>query len=225
MRLAYRRIRSLVTFLARLLAHVEIEGLEHVPASGPFLLVVNHISRLDPPILMMAMPHQIYVLAASEYRRVPILKQLMEASGAIWVRRGELDLAALRAALAVLKRGDVLGMAPEGTRSRTRALQPARPGAAYIALRSGVPVVPAAITGTEKMLEDFLHLRRMRIRVVIGEPFRLPVNEHPRSEALQAATEQIMRAIAVLLPPAYQGVYALDRPVAPAMAEALRSEQ
>jgi len=220
---AYRRIRALVAFLARLIAHVEIEGLDHVPASGPFLLIVNHISRLDPPILMLAIPRQVYVLAASEYRRVPILKQLMEASGAIWVRRGELDLAALRAALAVLKRGDVLGIAPEGTRSRTRALRPARPGAAYIALRSGVPVLPVAVTGTEKMLEDFLHLRRMRIRVVIGAPFQLPVNEHPRSEALAAATEQMMRAIATLLPPAYQGVYRLaEAPVSDALSVALK---
>lgn len=207
MQTAYRRIRNLVRWLARLIAHVEIVGAEHIPASGPYLLVTNHISRLDPPILMLAMPHQIYVLAASEYRRVPILKQLMEASGAIWVRRGELDLAALRAALQVLERGDVLGLAPEGTRSRTRALQRAKPGAAYIALRSGVPILPVALTGTEKMLEDFLRLRRMRIRVVIGEPFHLPNNGRARGNALEESTEIIMRQIAKLLPPEYQGVY------------------
>lgn len=207
MQMAYRRIRNLVRWLARWIAHVEIVGAEHIPASGPYLLVTNHISRLDPPILMLAMPHQIYVLAASEYRRVPLLKQLMEAAGAIWVRRGELDLAALRAALQVLARGDVLGLAPEGTRSRTRALQRAKPGAAYIALRSGVPILPVALTGTEKMLEDFLHLRRMRIRVVIGEPFDLPNNGRARGNALEESTEIIMRQIAKLLPPEYQGVY------------------
>lgn len=207
MQTAYRRIRNLVSWLARLIAHVEIVGAEHIPASGPYLLVTNHISRLDPPILMLAMPHQIYVLAASEYRRVPLLKQLMEAAGAIWVRRGELDLAALRAALQVLERGDVLGLAPEGTRARTRALQRAKPGAAYIALRSGVPILPVALTGTEKMLEDFLHLRRMRIRVVIGEPFDLPHNGRARGNALEESTEIIMRQIAKLLPPEYQGVY------------------
>ncbi len=210
MRSAYRRIRTLVGFLARLMAHVEIVGAEHIPAAGPFILVTNHISRLDPPILMLAMPHPIYVLAASEYRRVPLLRQLMEATGAIWVRRGELDLAALRAALQVLERGDVLGLAPEGTRSRTRALQRAKPGAAYIALRAGVPILPVALTGTEKMLEDFLHLRRMRIRVVIGEPFQLPVNGRPRGEVLESTTDLIMRRIAALLPPEYQGVYKTD---------------
>lgn len=205
---AYRRLRAIITFLARLIAHVEIEGAEHIPASGPFLLVTNHLSRLDPPILMMAMPHQIYVLAASEYRRVPILKQLMEAAGAIWVRRGELDLAALRAALEVLARGDVLGLAPEGTRSRVRALQRAKPGAAYVALRSGVPILPVALYGTERMVEDFLHLRRMRIHVVIGEPFQLPNNGRARGAALEESTDIIMRHIAALLPPAYRGVYA-----------------
>lgn len=217
MQTAYRRIRKLVSWLARLIAHVEIVGAEHIPAAGPYLLVTNHISRLDPPILMLTMPHQIYVLAASEYRRVPILKQLMEASGAIWVRRGELDLAALRAALQVLERGDVLGLAPEGTRSRTRALQRAKPGAAYIALRAGVPILPVALTGTEKMVEDFLHLRRMRIRVVIGKPFHLPNNVRARGNALEESTELIMRHIADLLPPEYQGVYRHeDRPVASA---------
>lgn len=214
MQTAYRRIRNLVRWLARWIAHVEIVGAEHIPTFGPYLLVTNHISRLDPPILMLAMPHQIYVLAASEYRRVPLLRQLMEAAGAIWVRRGELDLAALRAALQVLERGDVLGLAPEGTRSRTRALQRAKPGAAYIALRAGVPILPVALTGTEKMLEDFLHLRRMRIRVVIGEPFHLPNNGRARGQTLEQSTDIIMRHIADLLPPEYQGVYRNGGPTA-----------
>ena len=200
----YWAIRAIVTLLARLLTQLEVEGLENVPASGPFILITNHLSYLDPPIFMVAFPFRVTMLAASKYRRHPF-GLLIRLVNPIWVRRGEADRQAIRQCLRVLAGGNILGMAPEGTRSRSGGLQRGKPGAAYLALKAGVPLLPAVVTGTEKALQAWLHLRRPRIRVVIGKPFRLEARGAERQ--LDALTDEMMARLAELLPPAYRGVY------------------
>jgi len=148
-------------------------------------------------------------MAAIEHRSNPLFAPILAASGAIWVRRGEVDRHALRESLAVLKRGEVLGLAPEGTRAgESHALQEGKAGAAYVATRADVTIVPAGIAGTEKIKTSLLRLRRPRVRVAIGEPFHLPESGHVRSEELHAYTHIIMQHIAELLPEQYRGVYA-----------------
>ncbi|HOT91391.1 MAG TPA: lysophospholipid acyltransferase family protein [Anaerolineae bacterium] len=204
----YWQIRVIIGRLFRILTHLEVVGVEHIPMQGGCLLVTNHISRLDTPALLVASPRRVYPLAADKYKNFPIFNQLLNISEAIWINRTEFDREALLKAMAVLQRGDMLGIAPEGTRSRDGQLHKAKPGVAFLAARTGVDIVPVGITGTATMLQDFARLRRMRIRVTFGAPFRLPKYGKLSADELDAATELIMAHIAALLPPSYRGVYA-----------------
>jgi len=205
--LCYWILRAFIRLAFRLLSHWEVEGIENIPPHGPFITVSNHLHWLDPPAQMAALPVRINVLAAMKHRR-GLFGLPLRLVGAIFVRRGEIDRAALRRCLEVLRRGEVLGIAPEGTRSPTRALQRGRHGAAYLATRTGVPLVPIAVTGVERALDDLRHFRRPHIRVVIGEPFTLVDKpQRVRGAQLEEYTTEIMLRIARLLPPAYRGVY------------------
>ncbi|MGD2176690.1 MAG: lysophospholipid acyltransferase family protein [Anaerolineae bacterium] len=205
----YRILRVLAFFIARLSSRLELVGLENLPDKPPYLLVTNHLSAFDSPLILFVLPHKIRPLVASKHRSNPLYAPILEAGGTVWVRRGEVDRQALREALAVLTRGEVLGVAPEGTRAReSHALQEGKAGAAYLATRADVAIVPVGIAGTEKIARNLLRLRRTRVRMVFGKPFRLPESGHVRTQKLQEYTELIMYRIAELLPEAYRGVYA-----------------
>lgn len=203
----YWFIRKVIGFLFRLLSRITVEGFENIPAKGPFVLVTNHVSRLDSPLLLVISPIRLYALVADKYRKSLVFYWILKAAGAIWIRRSEFDRQALMAAMDVLKSENVLALAPEGTRSPTGGLQKGKPGAAFLAARSGVPLVPVGITGTETMLKDFLRLRRMDIKVRFGESFYLPKEGRLTSQELEVATDLIMQRIAELLPIEYRGVY------------------
>ncbi len=204
--------RPIVRFLLWLIARIEIVGQENMPASGPYILVTNHVSAWDTPVLLLVCRHKIWALAGERHQRNLFFALVLGLGGSIWVQRGEVDREALRKAMAVLQRGEVLGMAPEGTRARgVYALQPGKTGAAYLATRTDVSIVPVGVTGTELIKEEIKRLRRARVRVVVGEPFRLPESGRVRGARLDEYTEIIMRRIAALLPKEYRGVYG-DRP-------------
>jgi 1-acyl-sn-glycerol-3-phosphate acyltransferase len=205
---AYWKMHRVISALFRLLARIEVSGAENIPGEGGCLLVTNHISRLDTPALLVSAARRIYPLAADKYKTFPVFNWLLNISEAIWINRAEFDREALLSAINVLKRGDVLGIAPEGTRSPSGMLQKAKSGVAFLAARTGVPVVPVGITGTNTMLQDFLHLRRMDIRVAFGQAFYLPKYGKLTAEELAATTDLIMGRLAALLPPTHRGVYA-----------------
>ncbi len=211
----YRILRVIAIIVTKLTTRLELIGVENIPPDPPYLLATNHLSALDIPLLASIFPHAVRALAAIEHRSNPLYAPILAASGAIWVRRGEVDRQALREALTVLERGEVLGIAPEGTRSDTsHALQEGKAGAAYVATRADVPIVPVGIAGTEKIKSNLLscpscfRLRRPKVRVAIGEPFRLPESDRVRGQKLQEYTDLIMYSIASLLPERYRGVYA-----------------
>jgi 1-acyl-sn-glycerol-3-phosphate acyltransferase len=209
----YRIIRGVIGFLFRTLTRLEVKGLDLVPDHGPYLLVVNHLHWLDSPLLMVAMPHPVRVFAGEKWGKHWFIGPMMRLVNAIFVNRGEVDRRALREALATAQAGGVLGMAPEGTRSKTGGLQRGRSGAAYLAYHSGARLLPAVCTGQEHAVSSALHLRRARVRVVFGQPFDPPpVSGKVTSAHLDSFTEEIMRRLAVLLPQEYRGVYA-DVPV------------
>ena len=196
------------SLIYRLLARIEIVGAENVPQEGPYIVISNHISSFDPPLLLIALPARMTVLAANKYRSHPIFGPFLSSMGAIYVRRGEVDRQALRACLDVLRGGGIMGMAPEGTRSPTGGLQEGRTGVAYLASRTGVPILPVAITGTEKMLASLKRFHRGQMKAVIGKTFTLPVTERKaRGKQLKEFTELIMRRLADMLPEEYRGVY------------------
>ena len=205
----YRVIRGVIHFLLQLLARLEVEGLEHIPVQGPYLLVTNHLHWLDAPVVMAVYPHRARVFAAEKWESNWILGPLFRSLDAIFVRRGEVDRKALRQALAVLEGGGVLGLAPEGTRSKTGAMQRGRSGAAYMAYRTRVKVVPVVAWGQKKVFPSLWRLRRARVRVVFAPPFEPPPVEGKASAAqVHAFAEEIMFRLAALLPAEYRGVYA-----------------
>lgn len=205
----YRIARAIVRVLLNLITRREHVGLENIPAEPPYIMVTNHLSVFDSPLLLAVCPHTIRAFAASKHKRNPLYAPLLAMMGSVWVRRGEVDRRALKGALGVLERGEVLGMAPEGTRARgVYALQKGKTGPAYIATRADVRIVPVGITGTEKIKHNLPRLRRTDVRVVIGQPFRLPESGHVERQKLRQYTDLIMHRIAELLPEEYRGVYA-----------------
>ena len=205
----YRLARGVIGFLFRVLSRLEIEGLEHLPDRGPYLIVANHLHWLDAPLLMTILPFRTSVFAGEKWGKHWLVGPLMRSVHAIFVNRGEVDRKALRQALNVLKSGGVLGLAPEGTRSKTGGLQRGRSGAAFLAYHSGVRLVPVACTGQQRIFSSLKRLRRARVQVVFGPPFEpTPVSGKVTNAHLQEFTEEIMHHLVALLPPEYHGVYA-----------------
>jgi 1-acyl-sn-glycerol-3-phosphate acyltransferase len=205
-----------------LFTHRQVEGLEFLPARGPYILAANHLNFFDLPFLygLLGGPH-VAGWAAEKYQRHPLFGPIVRLGGGTFIRRGEVDRSALAWAQDWLARGNVFGMAPEGTRSRTGTLARGKTGAAYLAHLAQVPIVPVGLSGTENLTHSLLRLRRPHLTLRVGAPFRLPpLDEQTRPRALRTQTDEIMCRIAALLPPAYRGVYAdhprllelLDRP-------------
>jgi len=204
----YDLIRWIINVLMHIGARVHIEGAENAPANGPLLVVVNHLSRMDPPLIMISVQRRMRVFAARKYHSNPFFFLLFSVVGVIWVRQNEADREALRMAVDHLHAGGVLGMAPEGTRSQeTHGMIRARDGGAFVATRSGVTILPVAVWGTEKMIPALLRLRRANIFARVGQPFQLKASARARGPDLEAATDEIMRSISVMLPPEYRGEY------------------
>lgn len=207
------QLRSIFRFLFRLLTRIEVVGLEKVPLSGGCILATNHLSRLDPPLLFMLIErNDLTALVADKYKKYPFIPWLVNTLKGIWIHREDADFRALKDARRYLQQGGLLGIAPEGTRSRTKGLLPGKPGVAYLADKAGVPVIPVAISGTEGAIFKIFTLRRPKIRVAFGDPIQLPpLDREQREEMLQRNTDEILCHIAALLPPEYRGVYA-DHP-------------
>lgn len=203
------QLRSILRRIFNLVARLEIENLDRIPPQGSVLLAHNHLSRLDGPLMFMLVPRDDATwLVAHTYRKVPLLNWFVNSIGGIWINREAADLGALKQALAHLRSGGLLGIAPEGYISHSGGLKPARTGVAYLAEKGQARVVPVAITGTESVFHRLIRFRRGRIQVVVGQAFTLPaVERQERPQALQRHTDEIMRRIAVLLPESYRGVY------------------
>ena len=205
----YHAIRAIINCLLSLIMRREYIGLENFPDEPPYILVTNHLAIIDTPVLLTVCPHTIHGFVAAKHRRNPLYGPLVTIMRGIWVHRGEVDRQALQEALDALEHGDVLGMAPEGTRAReTHALQKGKTGVAYLATRADVPIVPVGLTGTERIKHDLPRLRRAHVRAIVGKPFRLPESGRVRGQKLEEYTELIMHSIAELLPEEYRGEYA-----------------
>jgi 1-acyl-sn-glycerol-3-phosphate acyltransferase len=208
----YHFVQAVVRALMRLLWRYAVTGQERLPRGAAYIVYTNHLSLFDAPLVFATAPDRLVMFGADKWRRIVGLRQLVEAMGVIWVTRGEADMDAMKAALGALKRGGRLGIAPEGTRSPTGALQRAKPGAAYLADRARVLVVPMALAGTEKVGLAWRRLRRPCVSCVIGEPFVLPGDGRAKGARLDELTDLMMCRLAALLPPEYRGVYA-DHPL------------
>jgi 1-acyl-sn-glycerol-3-phosphate acyltransferase len=186
-----------------------VEGLEHIPRDGAVLVVANHCSNLDPLFVGWAVGHRtgriVHFMAKEEMNRWPLIGFLARSAGVFFVRRGEGDRGAQRLAFELLEEGRMIGVFPEGTRSRDGRLGEARAGAALLAIRSGVRVLPVGVAGTHRQFASWVP-RRNRITIRIGEPFTLPVQPDGLDRvALRAGTDRLMTTIAALLPDEQRG--------------------
>lgn len=212
----YRMVRLIVSFIVRLVARVEYHGLENVPPEGSsFAIASNHLGRLDAVLIYnFTSRPDVIMLAAEKYQKVLLARWFGKALKVIWVDRFNADFSAMREALHRLKRGGVLVLAPEGTRSPTGALIEGRPGISYLAAKAGVPILPVAVVGTEdrQVYGAVKRLRRVKVDVNIGPAFMLPpLALRDRDVQLRTCTDEIMCRIAAMLPPEKRGVYA-DHP-------------
>lgn len=189
---------------------VTVTGAEHVPPDGALIVVGNHLTLLEPPMIAAVLPRDLTFMAKSElFEGNPIKTWAVRNYGAFPVRRGEGDVNAIRQALKVLKEGGALFIAPEGTRSPNGQLAEPREGVALIAQRSGAPILPLGISGVEKVSERLARWQPTEVKLSIGRPFRLlsPTRKVDHV-TLHAMAEAIMERIGAELPPEYRGRFA-----------------
>ncbi len=206
-RTLYVTLRGLIRPLVQVLFRIHVEGLENIPEQGPFILVSNHLSYFDSPLLFAVLPRVMTALAAEKYERHPVFGPMLRVAGAIFIRRGEADRAAIQQVIASLEDGHPLAVAIEGTRSRTGGLGAGKLGAAYFATRANVPLVLGAIHGSEQTRHEWLRFRRPEVHIRFAPPIWLP-QKPMRTHELQQQTEDLMTMLAAMLPSAYRGHYA-----------------
>ena len=185
-----------------------MSGMENFPKHGPALIAINHLGDADAVLLAASIPTIIDGMGKIELNEHWLAGPLLRAYGVIWVHRGKPDRKAIRAALDGLSQGRLVTLAPEGRESVIGALEEGTDGAAFLALKSGAPIIPVAMTGTEND-NTYGHLRkwkRARVTLTVGKHFYLKENKD-RQIMLRDGTKQIMQSLAELLPESYRGKY------------------
>ncbi|MBN1964012.1 MAG: 1-acyl-sn-glycerol-3-phosphate acyltransferase [Anaerolineae bacterium] len=194
-----------------LLVDLTVEGMENLPSTGPTVLMMNHVTAVDPVIVIgITRPRYVVPMSKVENFRDPVAGLLARSWGAYPVKRGEVDRAALRVTLELLKAGELVLMAPEGTRSPS--LKQAKDGLAYLLVKAdpATVIIPAAVWDLETWGRDLITpWRRTPVQVRFGQPFRLKLDGQRRvpRESLRQITDEMMYQLAVTLPERYRGDY------------------
>jgi len=198
--------------LLKIVTSATLRGFENFPSQGPALITVNHLGDLDAIACLAFFPRRVDYLSKAELYDFPVLGWIQRLYGTIWVHRGRPDRRALRAALNGLTEGRYVTIAPEGRESISGCLEPGTGGAAFLALRAKVPVLPVTFTGTqnEHIYSNLKRLRRSSISITVGPPYWLEPGSDYKG-AIQQSTDQIMLHLAAQLPAEYQGVYQAQR--------------
>lgn len=186
---------------------VHDDAMDKVPQEGPLLLIINHVNFLDVPLVYSRLvPRKMSGYARHDSWDNPFKALLFSIWGAYPLRRGEADLDGLRWGLERLKEEWIIGIAPEGTRSGDGRLLEAHPGAAFLAQRSGAPILPIVYYGHEDYRNNF-PWRRTDTYAVVGEPFMIEAEGRVTQEMRKQMLDEMMYQMAALLPPEYRGVY------------------
>jgi 1-acyl-sn-glycerol-3-phosphate acyltransferase len=200
---------SLVKFVAKICLNITVEGAENFPKTGPLLIVINHIGDSDAVAVVSQLPNPPDALGKIELYDVPIIGKMMHWYGMIWLHRGKPDIKALRSAIDGLAENRIIIIAPEGRYSLTGGLEEGSGGAAYLAYKSGSPVLPIVVTGTENenVYGNLKKLKRAKVKVTVGKMLKLNDQLETRQEAISQGTKKIMETLANLLPEKYRGEY------------------
>lgn len=213
--MGYQFVRWVTKIVMALIAHVELIDWDKLPKQGSLIITGNHAGRIEVVLLYYLLDRKdIILIIAEKYRDNHFWRWFAKRVDGIFIDRFGADFAAMREVLKRLQKGGVLVIAPEGTRSLTGKLQEARPGAAYLAAKSGVPVVPVAATGTwdEDVYGGLRRFKRAQVTLRIGDLYTIPsLKPHNRDVQLQEATDEMMCRIAALMPDELRGFYA-DHP-------------
>lgn len=206
----YKLIQFTVKTVLDIATRVHMHPVAEVPWNGPLIVTINHVNSLDAPMLLTYLqPRPITPLGKEELWQSTLSRILMNHWGGIPIRRGEADMAALKASREALKRDRILAIAPEGTRSENGQLQQGKPGVLLLAMRSGVPILPLAHYGGENIFDNLRRLRRTDFHIVSGHSFTLDMHgQKPDRELRQLVADEIMYQLAALLPEKYRGYYA-----------------
>ena len=211
---AFYRFTTRVLHLAMLpIASITIHGAKHMPKDGPLIVASNHLHNFDPVVIGIALHRNLRPMSKKELWKTRFSGCVVEFYGAFRVNRGKPDRAALRFAEELLKQGEVLFMFPEGSRSTSGKIEQVLPGAAFVAVRTGALILPVGVSGTQSLPLDAKaaktphHRGRSHVTVTVGEPFHLTPGPNGKYD-MTAATDEIMRHVAALLPPEYRGIYA-----------------
>ena len=207
------RLRSIINWLMKRLTRTTFLGVENIPPEGGVLIACNHMSRIDIPVLFLTPNRpEMTALVTTKYLKHPLLRWFIVTAEGIWLDRDTADFSAFRQTVEALQRGKALGIAPEGTRSQTATLLEGKPGTALLALRTGVPIIPVAISGTEDSVEKLQHFKRPVITAEYGKPILPPkLDRQDRQGQLENLTTEIMCQIAAMLDKKYHGYYS-DHP-------------
>lgn len=191
----YRFVQVFFHIIFKILFRFEIIGKENIPKNGPLIVASNHASLLDPPLVGTAATRKVCFMAKEELF-VPVLGDLYRSLGAFPVKRGASDRTAIKWALQLLKTDKVLGIFPEGTRSKTGKLGHAGSGTLGIAGKFRVPIIPTAIIGSNLKMQKSLW---PKIKVVFGKPIYFPEDRVVDKELLQEMTDKMMQEIGQML--------------------------
>lgn len=204
--------RCLINLIINFSCDLHVAGFENLPKTGGYIVASNHLGRLDVLLVYKIIRRKDIIIAVAEkYQKYWFIRLAVKTLDAVFIDRYNVDLKSMRKLIKRLQAGEVFAIAPEGTRSKTESLLDGKAGAAYLAEKTQLPVIPVALVGTEDRVvkANIRKLRRSRVSVTIGTPFysqHLPGQN--RAERLQDATDDIMVRIALLLPEKYRGVYA-----------------
>lgn len=191
--LFYKVVKNSVKFLLSLVYRIEIEGKEYIPAEGKGIVCSNHFSLLDPVLIGTFLPRKINYMAKEELFSNKVFATILTKLGVFPVKRGGADISAIKTALKLLKDDEVLGIFPEGTRSKAGEVLEAKPGLAMIAIRSQSPIVPAAIIGNYKPFS--------KVKIKIGKPINLSsyYDKKPTTEEYQQLSQEVLDTIRKLM--------------------------
>jgi len=211
-------LRGIIHLIGHTAMTVTVHGREHIPASGPLIVVANHFSIWEPPLMIYTIPKPLSILAAGDMDWPWTQAWALYLYGYIPTNRDSFKPSTIRQARRALENGAFLGIFPEAGMSPNYQLRPGKPGAVYLSHLTGAKILPLGFSGYEDPARDWRQLRRPRFHARVGKPFgpfSLSEDSTAKKREFEAYTHAVMRRIAALLPPQHRGYYLDDPAVAP----------